>query len=194
MDSTPQTIPATDGYPLGATFWAAAGTPQGVVVMHPATGVPQRIYQAFAQFLAERGFHAITYDYRGIGASRPKTLRGFAARMRDWMLLDAEGVTRRARARYPELPQLAVGHSVGGHGIGMSGAGWGLAGAVLVAVLAGLLLMAILAPSLQTALAAFAQGAASTLVGYLVAGSLSFGLFEVFSRSPQSQPPSQPQP
>ena len=42
--------------------------------------------------------------------------------------------------------------------------------------------------------AAFAQGAASTLVGYLVAGSLSFGLFEVFSRSPQSQPPSQPQP
>ncbi|WP_104656429.1 serine aminopeptidase domain-containing protein [Ralstonia insidiosa] len=133
MLSTPQTIPATDGYPLGATFWAAAGTPQGVVVMHPATGVPQRIYQAFAQFLAERGFHAITYDYRGIGASRPKTLRGFAARMRDWMLLDAEGVTRWARARYPELPQLAVGHSVGGHGIGMSGAGWGLAGAVLVA-------------------------------------------------------------
>ncbi|WP_296228034.1 serine aminopeptidase domain-containing protein [Ralstonia sp. UBA689] len=133
MDNSLQTISATDGYPLGAKLWTAVGTPQGVVVMHPATGVPQRIYQVFAQHLAGRGFHAITYDYRGIGASRPNSLRGFAARMRDWMLLDAEGVTRWARGRYPELPQLAVGHSVGGHAIGMCSAGWGLAGAVLVA-------------------------------------------------------------
>ena len=133
MDSTPHTIPATDGYPLGAMLWTAAGVPQGVVVMHPATGVPQRIYQAFAKFLAERGFHTITYDYRGIGASRPKSLRRFAARMRDWALLDAEGVMRWARARYPELPHLAVGHSVGGHAIGLCSADWDVAGVVQVA-------------------------------------------------------------
>lgn len=99
MNSVSQTIPATDGYPLGATVWAASGVPRGVVVVHPATGVPQRIYQAFAQFLADCGFHSITYDYRGIGASRPKSLRRFAARMRDWALLDAEGVMRWAKAR-----------------------------------------------------------------------------------------------
>ena len=70
MTSTLQTIPATDGYPLGATFWAAAGTPQGVVVMHPATGVPQRIYQAFAQFLAERGYPLLDHHFTpGPGAA-----------------------------------------------------------------------------------------------------------------------------
>ena len=42
--------------------------------------------------------------------------------------------------------------------------------------------------------AAFAQGLGSTLAGYLVAGSLSFGLFEVLSRSPRPQPQPQPQP
>lgn len=133
MNCVSQIIPAIDGYPLGGAIWTASGTPQGVVVVHPATGVPQRIYQAFARFLAERGFHAVTYDYRGIGASRPKSLRRFAARMRDWALLDADGVTRWARGRYPDLPQLAVGHSVGGHAIGLCCADWDVAGVVQVA-------------------------------------------------------------
>lgn len=133
MNSASQTIPAVDGYPLGAMLWTASRTPLGVVVMHPATGVPQRIYHAFARFLAEHGFHTVTYDYRGIGASRPASLRGFAARMRDWALLDAHGVMRWARQRYPELPQLAIGHSVGGHAIGLCCAEWEVAGVVQVA-------------------------------------------------------------
>ncbi len=127
------TIPAGDGYLLGATLH----TPHekaavGLVLISAATGVPGRFYASFASALAERGLAALTYDYRGIGASRPRNLRGFGARMRDWIDLDTESVIRWARAAHPGLPLLAVGHSLGGHAVGLCDGSRHLAGAALV--------------------------------------------------------------
>ena len=51
-------------------------------------------YEAFAEALARAGFAAITYDYRGIGASRPAGMRGFPATLTDWAVLDMAGVVR----------------------------------------------------------------------------------------------------
>jgi predicted alpha/beta hydrolase len=120
MPSIAVEIPAVDAFSLGAHVWYPQTLPaQGIVLVHPATAVPERLYFAFAEYVAQRGLIAVTYSYRGIDGSRPPVLRGFRARMRDWADLDVEGVTRWARERYPSLPLYAVGHSFGGHAIGL---------------------------------------------------------------------------
>ena len=53
--------------------------PRALVLIHPATAVPERLYAGFARFLTERGFAALTYNYRGIGASRPARLGALKA-------------------------------------------------------------------------------------------------------------------
>ena len=51
--------------------WSPDAPPRALVLIHPATAVPERL-RGFARFLTERGFAALTYNYRGIGASRPR--------------------------------------------------------------------------------------------------------------------------
>jgi predicted alpha/beta hydrolase len=138
MSSLSVEIPAVDGYPLGAHVWYPADLPaKGIVLVHPATAVPERLYFAFAQYIAQRGLIAVTYSYRGVDGSRRGSLRGFRATMRDWADLDVEGVTRWASTHYPTLPLYAVGHSFGGHAIGLCESSNLLHAAVQVASHAG---------------------------------------------------------
>ncbi|RZA34879.1 MAG: alpha/beta fold hydrolase [Lysobacteraceae bacterium] len=122
--------------PIEATCWAIPGA-AGTVVLHPATAVTQAYYEPFAAWLAGRGFNVVTYDYRGTGRSRPHSLRGLKVTMSDWIDKDAAAVTRWAEARFPGMPLLAVGHSVGGHAIGLSPETARLQAAVLIASHAG---------------------------------------------------------
>jgi len=138
MSSIAIEIPAVDAFPLGAHIWYPQTLPAlGIVLVHPATAVPERLYFAFAEYVTQRGLIAVTYSYRGIDGSRPPMLRGFRARMRDWADLDVEGVTRWAHERYPSLPLYAVGHSFGGHAIGLCESSNLLRAAVQVASHAG---------------------------------------------------------
>ena len=135
----PIRIATANGLELGARlFCAPQAQAQGLVLIHPATAVTQGFYEAFARYLCGLGLHVLTYDYRGTGQSRPRTLRGFEVTMSDWMLEDVGAVTRWAAARFPDLPLLAVGHSVGGHAIGLSPETSQLRGALLVATHAGI--------------------------------------------------------
>ncbi len=65
-------LPATDGYLLGATLFLPRGAKRHAVLINSATAVPRKIYSGFASYLARRGCAVLTYDYRGIGGSRPK--------------------------------------------------------------------------------------------------------------------------
>ncbi|MDB5409628.1 MAG: putative alpha/beta hydrolase [Rhodospirillales bacterium] len=85
-----------------------------MVIVNPATGVLARYYHYFAHFLTEQGFAVLTYDYRGIGASRPKRLRGSGIRWRDWGELDFDAAVSWARRRDPDGLLVVVGHSIGG--------------------------------------------------------------------------------
>jgi predicted alpha/beta hydrolase len=112
-------IAAADGFALGSTVFESP-SPKRVVVLAAATAVPQRFYRHFAQWLTTSGSTVVTFDYRGIGASRPRSLRQWSAQMRDWGQLDLEGVFTAARAWWPSLPLHFVGHSVGGQLLGFA--------------------------------------------------------------------------
>jgi predicted alpha/beta hydrolase len=122
------TLPAKDGYPLGATLFLPRSIKQRAVLISSATATPRKIYRGFAGYLARRGFAVLTYDYRGIGGSRqksiegynkPKSLKGFKATMSDWAALDATAAVGWMRERYHALPLSYVGHSFGGQAFGL---------------------------------------------------------------------------
>jgi predicted alpha/beta hydrolase len=110
---------ARDGYALGGTLFRPQSTNGAAVVIHAASGVKQEYYSKFAAYLAERGFTALTFDYRGIGRSRPKNLRGFDARMSQWATEDASGALEVLRREAPGARVLVVGHSFGGQCLGV---------------------------------------------------------------------------
>ena len=71
------TVPAADGYKLGATLFLPRGTRRRAALISSATAVPRKIYRGFAGYLARRGFAVLTYDYRGVGGSRQRSIEGY---------------------------------------------------------------------------------------------------------------------
>lgn len=126
------TIPVAAGGAVAGILRTPSGSlPAAAVVIHSATAVAQRLYTGFAEYLCENGFAVLTYDYRGIGASgSPKANRNL--RMRDWMEQDVPAAAEWMAGRYPDLPQFAVGHSLGGQALVLNNGTEGLAGFVAV--------------------------------------------------------------
>lgn len=117
-------LTAADGYRLSAHYWQPAGTPLAMVVVNPATAVKADYYHRYARFLAERGFAVLTYDYRGIGASRQGSLRRWRRiSKRDWGQLDCDAALCQAAALVPGVPLHVVAHSIGGLLVGLAPAG-----------------------------------------------------------------------
>jgi predicted alpha/beta hydrolase len=117
-------IPARDGFKLAATLFEPSGRwNQGkdtLVLISPATAAPRGYYDAFARFLSDRGFAVLTYDYRGMGESRPRSLRGFRAAMHEWGEEDLAGVIAWAVRHVQPSRLLGIGHSVGGQLVGLA--------------------------------------------------------------------------
>jgi predicted alpha/beta hydrolase len=121
IDVALSSIAAADGFALGATWFDGGGSDRSsVVVIASATGVKRRYYDKFARFLASRGHDVVTFDYRGIGDSRPRSLRGFHATMREWGTLDLSGVLAAAEERAHGRSVTLVAHSVGGQLLGQA--------------------------------------------------------------------------
>jgi predicted alpha/beta hydrolase len=114
-------IPARDGYPLGAeiVYGADGRRSSRIVVMNAAMGVPGRFYRQFALALAEAGMTTVLWDYRGIGTSRPASLKGFPATVVDWVLKDMAGVIDWAHREFEPERLFLIGHSVGGQIAGL---------------------------------------------------------------------------
>lgn len=109
-------LPALDGYPLTATLYHAP-VPVAQLLIAGATGVPQGFYRRFAEYAAQRGYSTLTLDYRGVGQSKPASLRGFDMDYLDWAHLDlAAAVDQHS---HPQRPLYMVGHSFGGHAFGL---------------------------------------------------------------------------
>jgi len=99
---------------LSGTLHRPARAPTAVVVLHGATGVPQRFYRHFAAWLAEQGYACLTYDYRDFGVSAQGPLKGSNATMADWGIQDQSAAQRYLEATFPDVPLWVIGHSLGG--------------------------------------------------------------------------------
>ena len=111
---------ARDGFRLQGSIFHPAGPVRSTVVVQSGMAVHRRFYAAFARHLAGRGRRVVTFDYRGIGGSRPVRLKGFPATMLDWADLDAWGVCAAAAGTWPDEPLHVVGHSYGGQAYGLA--------------------------------------------------------------------------
>ncbi len=116
-------LPALDGFELAATLYepaAGAGDGGPVVLINSATAVRRGYYDGYARALAAQGFSVLTWDYRGIGDSRPRSLAGFRARMRQWGEVDLAGILGWIADHLRPRRLLVVGHSVGGQLVGLA--------------------------------------------------------------------------
>jgi len=98
-----------------------AQIPRGALVVNAATGVGREFYLKFAAYAAQRGYHTLVYDYRGMGKSAISPLRDETAGMSDWGMLDMPAALDWLMARYAHLPCFTLGHSVGGQLLGCMG-------------------------------------------------------------------------
>ena len=110
------TLAAADGTPLAVRFFAPDdGTPRrGAVLIGGAMGVRQDYYRPFAEWLARQGFVVASFDYRGMGESRPAgaSLREVDVDLFDWAA-DTDTVIEALAERAGGLPIVLIGHSLG---------------------------------------------------------------------------------
>jgi predicted alpha/beta hydrolase len=133
----PVEFAARDGFRLGGCLYRPAQPNGRAILVNSAVGVRQQFYAAFSAFLEERGFTVLTYDYRGIAASRHGHVRDLPARIRDWAQLDAAAALDELARAAPGTQLLAVGHSFGGNCLGLVPGIERLAGALFVGVQSG---------------------------------------------------------
>jgi predicted alpha/beta hydrolase len=114
IEERPLRIRALDGYALGATFYSASAgaAPRRAVVLHGGAGIAAQRYRHFARFLAGSGLPVLTYDFRGIGLSRPAALAGFPAAIEDWSEYDSSAAIGWLRECLPRAELVGIAHSV----------------------------------------------------------------------------------
>lgn len=125
-------IPAADGFPLAATLFHPEKGADRPVILAPAMGTKRGYYAQYAADLAGRGFTVVSFDYRGIGGSRPASFRGFDASLEEWGTEDLAGVIDWVTAAHPARAPVLVGHSVGAQVLGLAPNNGEVAGVVAV--------------------------------------------------------------
>ena len=111
-------ICADDGYVLsGYQYHLKTKAIRAQLIVAGATGVPQAFYRRFAEYMTQFGYAVFTFDYRGIGESKPDSLKGFEMSYLDWGKKDLSALIDLIEKN--KLPILMVGHSYGGHALGL---------------------------------------------------------------------------
>lgn len=135
------TIATGDGVTLAGRFYAAPAGVGSPVLIAGGLGIPQRFYAPFAQWLAARGHATMSFDPRGMGASRApenrNSLRGLQADMLSWARVDFAAAVAHLAARGNDGRIALIGHSLGFHHAAMTDAATQARIRVAVSVAAG---------------------------------------------------------
>jgi predicted alpha/beta hydrolase len=130
-----------DGMNLQGTLYRPTGRHRRAVLVAGGLAIAQRFYAPFAAWLAQRGHLVMTFDLRGMGASRrPEhrhSLRNLNADMLTWARLDFPAAVQTLSNKVDGEPIVLIGHSLGAHHAAMTDAKTQCAIETLVAVAAG---------------------------------------------------------
>ncbi len=118
FQTEPVQFQAHDDYVLSGIRYIPTQTIKAKIIVASATGVPQPFYRRFAEYAAQRGYEVLTFDYRGVGASAPKYLKGFKMSYLDWGSLDLNAAIDDHQQK--GLALFIVAHSYGGQALGLT--------------------------------------------------------------------------
>ncbi|TCW78810.1 hydrolase [Burkholderia sp. SRS-46] len=132
MVKSEQPVLCADGTTLKATRYSPEPEHEsiGAILIAGALGVPERYYSGFANFLAEKGFEVLTFEYRGTtGNDREKESE---ISLDAWGSQDIDSMIRMSISIASGNPVHLIGHSIGAQLLGLAEHARQLAGAVFV--------------------------------------------------------------
>jgi len=119
MGGEPVELRTADGTNLQGVLYRPTGQHRRAVLVAGGLGIPQRFYAPFATWLAQRGHLVMTFDLRGMGASRRpehrRSLRGLDADMLTWARQDFPAAVQALSDMVDGEPIVLIGHSLGAH-------------------------------------------------------------------------------
>jgi len=111
---------AADGVRIVARVFEPAAAPSAVLLIAGAMGVKQDYYAPLARWLAaEHGIAVLSFDYRGMGASRRHSLADEPADVLTWARQDCAAALAAAGSRWPGTRLHWLGHSLGAQIVGL---------------------------------------------------------------------------
>ncbi len=95
--------------------WAPESAPRASLHITHGLAEHSARYERLANALTAAGYVVHAHDHRGHGPSCPTADLGFFAERDGWRecLADIDAVAKKARADFPELPHVFLGHSMG---------------------------------------------------------------------------------
>ena len=111
-------INCEDGIELSGTIYQP-NVIKASIMIAPATGVKRQFYNSFATYLSENGFGVLTFDNRGIGQSKGKSINDVNASLVNWGKLDMTAVLEQLKLSFPNVNYHLIGHSAGGQLVGL---------------------------------------------------------------------------
>lgn len=90
-----------------------------IILVSPATGVKKRLYLKFAEYMQQRGYSVLTWDWSGIGDNLHGPLKDNQTCMRDWAEQDLNAVIEYCQQHFSGQQLFLVGHSFGGQALGL---------------------------------------------------------------------------
>jgi alpha-beta hydrolase superfamily lysophospholipase len=106
-------VPSAHDVVLTAYRWDPSGTPRGIVQLTHGMGEHLLRYEPLAGALTAAGFVVIGQDHRGHGASAQGAWGVLGEGGWDELVRDIGRVSDAARADFPDLPLVLLGHSMG---------------------------------------------------------------------------------
>lgn len=108
------------GYEVATCWYRPDGDAVATLILAPAMGVAQEYYKPLVHWLVEQRLRVITFDYHGLGASRPGPLQQCHVNILDWGRYDCAAVINAAYRHDQAHPLIWLGHSLGGQLPGMT--------------------------------------------------------------------------
>lgn len=115
-----QVLQTAAGHTVTAQVFPAqdSASCKGVCIIATATGVAQRLYEDFANWLAEQNYTAVSFDYDGIGLSIDGHVKNSKSDKLSWGKYDCPAVLDFVKSEFPNQDIIWIGHSVGAHMLG----------------------------------------------------------------------------